>query len=109
MSNEKPPTSDTPAKAEARKAEADGTSTAQVEFRGHTFTISRDYDEMSVDFIESIEEGKTVGIVRGALGAAQWRRVQAMNLRMKELAPLAEDIAAAMGFNGTGESPASSD
>lgn len=92
-----------------RQDEAQGKA-ATVEFRGETFTVSRDYDDWSVDFVESLEEGKTVGIVRGALGPDQWRTVRAWNLSMGELRPLADAIADAMGFGeGVGESSASGD
>lgn len=93
---------------ETRKSEAKG-STAVVKWRGHEFTISREYDEWSVDFLESIEEGKSVGIVRGALGPTQWRTVQAANLKVRDLSELASEIAKALGFGSTGESAASSD
>ena len=92
---------------ETRKAEAQGENTAEVKFRGHTFTVSRDYDDYSVDLLESLEEGKTVGIVRGALGPAQWRIVRGMNLKARDLAELMEAIASAMGFGSAGESEAS--
>jgi hypothetical protein len=94
---------------DVRKAEAKGETVATVEFRGQTFTVSREYDDMTVDFMESIEEGKSVGIVRGALGPDQWRVVKAMNLKMRDLSELADKIAAAMGFTSSGESAASSD
>lgn len=93
---------------EARKAEASGDETASVTFRGQTFTVPRNYDDWTVDFLESLEEGKVIGIVRGALGQSQWRRVRAMNLTIKELQPFADDIATAMGFGSAGESEASS-
>lgn len=92
----------------ARVEEARNADTATIEFRGFTFTIPRNLDDMHVDFMESVEEGKTVGIVRGALGPSQWRRVRAMNLTMRELAPLGDEIAAALGFTSAGESQASS-
>lgn len=92
---------------ESRKNEAQGGRTADVEFRGHTFTVSRDYDDWSVDFVESLEEGKTVGIVRGALDPKDWRTVKGMNLKMRELRDLADKIAEAMGFGNAGESEAS--
>lgn len=92
----------------ARKAEAKGSS-ASVEWRGQDFTVSTDMDDWSVDFLESLEEGKTVGIVRGALGPVQWRAVQRMNLKVRDLSELGEAIAAAMGFGSAGESQASSD
>lgn len=93
----------------ARKAEAKGDGTATLEFRGETFTVSTSYDDWTVDFLESLEEGKSVGIVRGALGTKQWHVVKGMNLKVRDLRLLAEDIAAAMGFGSAGESPASSD
>lgn len=93
---------------EARKAEASGEATATVEFRGETFTVSREMDDWPVDFVDALEEGKTVGIVKGALGAAQWRRVRNMNLRMRDLEPLADGITKALGFGDVGESAASS-
>ena len=95
--------------SDPRQDEAKDATTATVEFRGDTFTVPRSYDDWTVDFLESIEEGKVIGIVRGALGPAQWRRVKGMNLTMKQLQPFADDIAAAMGFGSPGESPASSD
>ena len=92
-----------------RKAEARGEATAEVKFRGHTFTVSREYDDFSVDLLESLEEGKTVGIVRGALGPKQWRVVRGMNLKARDLAELMEAISDAMGFSDSGNSAASSD
>lgn len=92
---------------DARKDEAQGKA-AVVAWRGHEFEVSREYEDWSVDFLESLEEGKSVGIVRGALGASQWRTVKGMDLKVRELNELAEKIAGAMGFGSTGESPASS-
>lgn len=95
--------------ANVRAAEATDTMTTEIEFRGQTFTVTRDFNDMTVDFMESVEEGKTVGIVRGALGASQWRTVKGMNLKMSDLGELADKIAVGMGFANTGESAASSD
>lgn len=93
---------------ETRKDEAHG-KTGEIEFRGHKFTVSREYDDWTVDFLESLEEGKAVGIVRGALGPKQWGVVKSMNLRVRDLNDLADLIAKAMGLASVGESPASSD
>jgi hypothetical protein len=87
---------------ETRKAEAT-TGLATVEFRGHEFTVSTEYDDWSVDFLESLEEGKSVGIVRGALGPSQWRTVQSMDLKVRDLNELASLVAKAMGFGSAGE------
>jgi hypothetical protein len=91
-----------------RKDEAKD-KTAVVEWRGHTFEVSREYDEWTIDFTESLEEGKAVGIVRGALGPNQWQTVKSMNLKNRDLGELSALVAKAMGFGSAGESPASSD
>jgi hypothetical protein len=87
---------------EARQDEAHN-STAKVEWRGHEFEVSREYDDWTVDFLEALEEGKSVGIVRGALGPAQWRTVRSMNLKVSDLRELSDAIASAMGFGSAGE------
>lgn len=94
--------------SDPRQAEARGESTATLEFRGETFTVPTEYDDFSLDFIEALEDGRTIGIVRGALGDAQWRVVKSMDLKARDLAPLADAIAAAMGFTDAGNSTASS-
>ena len=95
--------------SEIQKAEATGAREASFDWRGHTFTVPLHRDDWSVDMLESFEEGKAVGAVRGALGPAQWRVVKGMNLKVRDLNDLADKIAAALGFNDAGESSASSD
>lgn len=90
----------------ARKAEANGQQ-ATLEFRGETFSVPTEYDDLSVDFLEALEDGKSVGIIRGALGPEQWQVVKAMQLKARDLAELGDRIAAAMGFSA-GNSEASS-
>lgn len=90
-----------------REAEANG-DPCTFEFRGETFTVSRHRDEWTLDFLESLEEGKAVGIIRGALGADQWRTVRGMDLKVKDADELSNLIAKAMGFADVGESTASS-
>jgi hypothetical protein len=92
---------------EARKDEAHE-KTVAVEFRGETFEVSREYDDWSVEFLEALEDGRSVGIVRGALGPSQWRVVRGMELKVSDLRELSDLIAAAMGFGSAGESSASS-
>ena len=93
--------------SDAREAEATN-QPGSFEFRGETFTVSRNRDEWTLDFLESMEEGKAVGIIRGALGPDQWRVVRSMDLRVKDADELSDLIAKAMGFGGVGESEASS-
>lgn len=88
---------------ETRKSEAKDVKTVPVKWRGNDFTIPTEYDEWTVDFLESLEEGKSVGIVRGALGPQQWAVVKQMNLKVGELGDLASAITAALGFRSAGE------
>ncbi len=88
---------------ETRKSEAAEVKTVPVKFRGAEFTIPTRYDDWTVDFVESLEEGKSVGIIRGALGPKQWAVVKQMNLTVGELAPLATAITKALGFQSSGE------
>lgn len=74
-----------------------------VEFRGLTFTVPLERDDWSVDFLESLEEGKSVGIVRGAIGPDGWRLAKTLDLKVRDLNELADLIAKAMGFGSTGE------
>lgn len=93
-----------------RKTEATGSDKiATITFRGQEFTLNREYDEWTVDLLESIEEGKVVGIVRGALDEAQFRRVREMRLKVKDLRELSDLIVKAMGFGNAGESSPSVD
>lgn len=89
---------------EARQAEARGESAATVKFRDREFTVPTEFDDMDVEFWEAVEDGKSVSIVRGALGAEQWATVKGMGLKMRDLAELGDQIAVAMGFKSTGNS-----
>lgn len=90
-----------------REAEATG-QPGTFDYRGETFTVSRDRDGWTLDFLESLEEGKAAGIIRGALGPDQWRTVRAMDLTVKDAEELSNLIAKAMGFGSAGESAPSS-
>jgi len=87
---------------ETRESEAQD-KVGVIEWRDQKFEVSREYADWSVDFLESLEEGKAVGIVRGALGVQQWRIVRGMDLKVSDLTELSELIAKAMGFGSTGE------
>lgn len=89
--------------AEARK------EPAVAKFRGHEFTIPREYSEWPLELAEALEDGSEIGILRGALGPVQWRLVRAMHLKVSDLNELTESITSALGFGSVGESSPSSD
>ena len=85
------------------------TGVGKVSWRDFEFEVPLERDEWSVDFLESIEEAKAVGVVRGALGPKQWHVVRGLNLKVRDLNELAAEISKAMGFGSAGESQTSSD
>jgi hypothetical protein len=93
---------------EARKSEAHD-EPAAIKWRGHEFTVPRDYDDWPVELAEAFEDGRSIAIVRGALGEAQWRKVKAEEPKVRDIRDLADDIATALGFGSVGESAPSSD
>ena len=93
---------------EARKSEAHN-EPALVKWREHEFTVPRDYDDWPVELAEAFEDGRSIAIVRGALGEKQWRLVKSEEPKVRDIRDLADDIATALGFGSVGESSASVD
>jgi hypothetical protein len=93
---------------EARKSEAVGEK-ATIQWREHTFEVERDFDDWTLALVEALEEGRSVAIIREALGPAQWSVVKAEAPRIRDITGLADDIAHALGFGSAGESAPSSD
>jgi hypothetical protein len=92
----------------ALKAEAAG-NTADVEFKGETFTIPLEYDDFPLSYIEAAVDGRPLAVqARELLGAEQWERVRALNLTGRGLQELSDAISDAAGLD-SGNSPASSD
>ena len=93
---------------EARKSEAKS-ETATIEWREHTFEVEREFDDWSLALVEALEEGRSVAIIREALGPAQWSVVKSESPKVRDITGLADDIANALGFGSSGESAPSSD
>ena len=90
------------------QAEADDEPDVTIKWRTHEFTIPRDSNEWPIEVAEAWENGKTIGIVRGMLGEAQWAEFRVDGKTMRDAGELAEAMAVALGFATAGESPASS-
>lgn len=88
----------------AAQAEAEGTTTLTIEWRGHQFTIPASIEDASVDTLEAFENGKAVAAVRGILGPEQFASFKAKHSpTVRDLQSLMEPIAKAMGLDGSGE------
>lgn len=92
---------------EARKSEAAGEK-ATIKWRDHSFEVDREFDDWTLALVEALEEGRSVAIIREALGPTQWAIVKAESPKVRDITGLADDIASALGFGSAGESAPSS-
>lgn len=72
-----------------------------VEWKGVTYTLPSG-DEMPVDVLEAIEDGKATSFVRAIIGPRDWPRVK-KGMTVTDLNELGERIAKAYGFESAGE------
>lgn len=88
-------------KANAAKAEAQGTEVT-FEYGGNTYTIQRDLD---LDTMEFMEDGKIVAAIRGLLGPDQYAVLKESKPKASDISDFMAAATAAMGFD-SGESRA---
>lgn len=77
-----------------------------VHHNGERYRLPDSADDWDVDALEAFETGKVVSAVKGVLGEAAWRKIRASHdgtLKVKDLEPLANQIARAYGFTSAGE------
>lgn len=91
----------------ALRNEATG-STATFEFRGESFTVPLEFDDLPVGYMEAVGDGANMAVqARELLGPEQWAVVRAMNLTGRGLNELRDALDSATGVSA-GNSPASS-
>ena len=82
----------------AAQIEAEGIATVDVVWREHTFTVTADPDDWTVETTLAFEEGKAASGVRLILGPDQWAELLKDKPRNKDLGDLFESIAKALGL-----------
>lgn len=90
----------------ARRGRSDQDKPKFVHHNGQRYRLPDSADDWDVDALEAFETGKVVSAVKGVLGEAAWRQIRASHdgkLRVKDLEPLANQIAKAYGFDTSGE------
>jgi len=87
----------------AAQIEAEGIETTDVEWRGHTFTVSTDPDNWSVETTLAFEEGKAASGVRSILGPKQWAEFMKSKPVNRDMADLFNEIAKALGLGTAGD------
>lgn len=78
-------------------------ATIEVEWRGQTLVLPSTIEDCDIEVLEAFENGKAVGFCRALLGDAQWARLRATGLKVRDLNELGDAIAKALGFTGAGE------
>lgn len=95
---------------DAVEAEATGAATVGISFDGHTYTIPASIDDADINVIRAFEQGHATVFVAELMGADQFallerrhRKAHDGRFTKADLDRLAEQIAEAYGFEGTGE------
>lgn len=82
--------------------EAENVETVQISHGTLTFTIPTDVGDWDVDALEAFEDGKAAAAVRAVLGPKQWAEFKKTKPKTRDLAAVSDAIAAAMGFETSG-------
>lgn len=102
-----PAQSRTPATSPAARAVRDEATAApepkRLTLGGVEYLLPATSDQWPLAALEGFEEGKIVAAVRSLLGAEQWQRLKDKGATLADLNVLAEQIAAAYGFQSPGE------
>lgn len=86
----------------AAQLEAEGVTTVDVEWRGHTFTADADAEGWTVETTLAFEEGKAASIIRELLGPVQWAEFMSTKPKNRDLKDLSSVLADALGLSSSG-------
>ena len=93
------------AKAEAAKAEANGTKTVPMEWRGETIDIPSSPERAHPKVVRAMERELATEMAEGILGSKRFDAwMDDPDAEMAELTELMESVAKAWGFESTGNS-----
>ncbi len=90
---------------DAIEREARNIDTAEVVWRGHTFTVPSSPDDWDVELTLAFEEGKVASAISMLLGAEQWNAFMSTKPKPKnrDLGEMFEAVAQQLGFQSAGE------
>jgi hypothetical protein len=90
-------------KKPAVQIEAEAIATTTIKWKNFEFTIESDSENLDVDVVEAMEEGKVVAAVRAILGPKQWFEFKKTKPRMSDIGEISDIIAEVYGFANQGE------
>lgn len=91
------------------EAEATGTDTVEVAYKGVTYAFPASMDDADGDVLEAIDNQKLSHAIRGLLTDDQYKRFKATKPKISDYGALFEAYAKVIGLESVGESSASAD
>lgn len=89
-------------KKPAAQIEAEGITMADIEWRGHTFTVPSDADDWSVEAMMAFESGLNAHGMQAILEPAQWAELMSMKPLKRDLLDLFDVMSKALGLDDSG-------
>lgn len=87
----------------AVQIEAERDQTADVQWRGLTFTVPADPDDWTVETTLAFEDGHAANGVRLMIGPDQWKELMATKPRNRDLGDLFDTIAKTLGLGDSSD------
>jgi len=82
----------------AAQLEAEGVETAEVTWRGHTFTVATDPDDYPIAVVMAFERGQNLTGLEILLGAKTWGELTKTMKTKRDATNLLEVMGEALGF-----------
>lgn len=81
----------------ALEAEAEYADRREFDYKGKTYVIEGDVEEWDLEVMRAFENGKSIAIAEGLVGAKQWALFMAGKPRNKDFAAFSEALFGALG------------
>lgn len=82
--------------------EAEGDDTISIEYRNHTYIVSADQDDWTIDALEAFERNHVIAGVRELLGPEQWAKFKSRHNNRRAFRGFLDEVSEVFGFGTTG-------
>jgi hypothetical protein len=88
--------------ADAVKAEAQGTETVTVEYKGGSYVLPSSLDDVDGDILDALDDRKVSHVLKGLLGVEQWVAFKKTKPKVSDYNGLFEAYVKLIGLESTG-------